>query len=150
MLSEPAQTDGLVEHTSDSQEYEWRKGKLNPPLLFAYREEQECTGFSPFELLYARDVRGPFDILKGHSKWRDGETWMWPRTLCRWKRLEEMLEHVHKNMKSAPTQEKSKNAWERSFQPGNRCIYYSETRLWRKLVRWTTTSGCQNAGRSWL
>ena len=35
------------------------------PLLFAYREApQEATGFSPFELLYRRSVRGPVQILK--------------------------------------------------------------------------------------
>ena len=35
------------------------------PLLFAYREaRQEATGFSPFELLYGRTVRGPVQILK--------------------------------------------------------------------------------------
>ena len=35
------------------------------PLLFAYREApQEAAGFSPFELLYGRTVRGPVQILK--------------------------------------------------------------------------------------
>jgi hypothetical protein len=35
------------------------------PLLFAYREvPQASTGFSPFELLYGRTVRGPITILK--------------------------------------------------------------------------------------
>ncbi|PIK56474.1 hypothetical protein BSL78_06637 [Apostichopus japonicus] len=35
------------------------------PLLFAYREApQDSTGFSPFELLYGRTVRGPMTILK--------------------------------------------------------------------------------------
>ena len=35
------------------------------PLLFAYREvPQESTGFSPFELLYGRTVRGPMQILR--------------------------------------------------------------------------------------
>ena len=39
-----------------------------PYLLFAYREvPQESTGFSPFELLYGRNVRGPLDVLR--------ETW---------------------------------------------------------------------------
>ena len=42
--------------------------KLIPYVLFAYREvPQESTGFSPFELLYGREVRGPLDVLK--------ETW---------------------------------------------------------------------------
>jgi len=36
-----------------------------PTLLFAYREvPQESLGFSPFELLYGRTVRGPMSILK--------------------------------------------------------------------------------------
>ena len=35
------------------------------PLLFAYRQvPQAFTGFSPFELLYGRTVRGPMTILK--------------------------------------------------------------------------------------
>ena len=35
------------------------------PHLFAYREApQEATGFSSFELLYGRTVRGPVQILK--------------------------------------------------------------------------------------
>ena len=34
-------------------------------ILFAYREvPQAATGFSPFELAFAREVRGPLDILK--------------------------------------------------------------------------------------
>jgi len=36
-----------------------------PALLFAYRDmPQESLGFSPFELLYGRTVRGPMSILK--------------------------------------------------------------------------------------
>ncbi|KAL8606779.1 hypothetical protein ACOMHN_049608 [Nucella lapillus] len=36
-----------------------------PALLFAYREvPQSSTGFSPFELLYGRKVRGPMRVLK--------------------------------------------------------------------------------------
>ena len=39
--------------------------KYLPALLFAIREvPQESLGFSPFELLYGRSVRGPIAILK--------------------------------------------------------------------------------------
>ncbi|XP_038062382.1 uncharacterized protein LOC119732846 [Patiria miniata] len=39
--------------------------KYLPALLFAYREvPQESTGFSPFELIYGRTLRGPMAILR--------------------------------------------------------------------------------------
>ena len=39
--------------------------RLLPYVLFAYREvPQSTTGFSPFKLLYGREVQGPLDVLK--------------------------------------------------------------------------------------
>ena len=68
------QTDGLVERCNGTlkkmfnkfaQEYPREWDRLIPYLLFAYREvPQESTGFSPFELLFGRHVRGPLDVLK--------------------------------------------------------------------------------------
>ena len=67
------QTDGLGERfnrtlksmllkTVYEEGNEW--DKLLPYVLFVYREvPQSSTGFSPFELLYGRAVRGPLDIL---------------------------------------------------------------------------------------
>ena len=43
-----------------------------PLLLYAYREvPQKSSGFSPFELIFGRDVRGPLDAVK--------ESWETPR-----------------------------------------------------------------------
>ena len=48
---------------SNEQPKEW--DRFIEPLLFAYREvPQESTGFSPFELLYGRTLRGPMSILR--------------------------------------------------------------------------------------
>ena len=41
-------------------------------LLFAYRDSPHCvTGFSPFTLLYGREVKGPLSLLK--SAWLEGD-----------------------------------------------------------------------------
>ena len=41
-----------------------------PALLFAYREvPQDSLGFSPFELLYGRTVKGPMQVLR--QLWTD-------------------------------------------------------------------------------
>ena len=67
------QTDGLVERfnqtlkamlsRSAEEEKDWHK--LLPYVLFAYREvPQETTGFSPFGLLYGREVRRPLDVIR--------------------------------------------------------------------------------------
>ena len=72
------QTDRLVERFNGTLKSMLRKcakeeGKdwdqLIPYVLFAYREApQESTGFSPFELLYGREVRGPLDVIK--EEWK--------------------------------------------------------------------------------
>ena len=52
------------------EQLEW--DRLLPYMLFAYREvPQDSTGFSPFELLYGRHVRGPLSVIR--------ETWEEPQ-----------------------------------------------------------------------
>ena len=53
----------MLRKMCEEQPKDWDR-YLNP-LLFAYREAvQESTGFSPFELLFGRVVRGPLAILR--------------------------------------------------------------------------------------
>ena len=75
------QTDGLVERFNQTLKSmlkrvlaeESRSWDLMVPyVLFVYREvPQESMGFSPFELIYSRDVRGPLDVLE--ESWSSGE-----------------------------------------------------------------------------
>lgn len=52
----------MLRKTATKNEKDWHK--LISHILFTYREVlQESTGFSPSELLYARNVRGPLDML---------------------------------------------------------------------------------------
>ncbi|CAM4665883.1 unnamed protein product [Lepidochelys olivacea] len=81
------QSNGLVERFNgtlkmmlktfmDQHPQDW--DKYLPHLLFAYREvPQESTGFSPFELLYGRRVRGPLDLMRDEWEGKatpDGES----------------------------------------------------------------------------
>ena len=66
--------DGLAERFNGTlkkmlskfvQEYPREWDRLIPYLLFAYKEvPQDSTGFSAFELLFGRHVRGPLDVLQ--------------------------------------------------------------------------------------
>lgn len=53
----------MLRKTVKEEDKDW--DKLIPFVLLAYREvPQESTGFSPFKLLYGREVQRPLDILK--------------------------------------------------------------------------------------
>lgn len=111
------QSDGLVERFNKTLKSLLRKtvtdtgkdwDKLLPFLLFAYREvPQASTGFSPFELLYGREVRGPLDVLK--ETWeadkRSSESVV-SHVLAMRDRMSSMTELVRKQLEKA--QEKQK------------------------------------------
>ena len=111
------QTDGLVEHFNKTLKALLRKlvikegrdwDRLLPYVLFAYRDiPQSTTGFSPFELLYCREVRDPLDVLK--EQWeaekRSDESVV-SHILAIRERMEEMTEIVSANLKEAQQQQK--------------------------------------------
>ena len=75
-----SQTDGMLERFHGTLKAMLRKCKdvkkewdtQVPFLLYAYREAiHATTGFSPFELVYARHTRGPLDVLK--EQWLAGK-----------------------------------------------------------------------------
>lgn len=112
------QTDGVVERFNQTLKAMLRKAatedgkdwdRLIPYLLFAYREvPQAFTGFSPFELLYGRQVRGPLDILKEtwEAKERSTESAV-SYVLAMREKLARMTELVQKNLSRAQVQQKA-------------------------------------------
>ena len=112
------QTDGLVERFNQTLKSMLRRAatdegkdwdKLVPYLLFAYREvPQASTGFSPFELLYGRDVRGPLDILREswESSQKSDENII-SYVLSTRDRLSNMAELVQENLSKAQARQKS-------------------------------------------
>ncbi|XP_040195045.1 uncharacterized protein LOC120928035 [Rana temporaria] len=102
--------------------------KYLPHLLFAYREvPQESTGFSPFELLYGRRVRGPLDLVR--AQWEGVED---PEglpilsyVLELRERLRDLTDLVHENMQSAQSQQKvwyDRAARNRTFYIGQKVL----------------------------
>ena len=107
------QTDGLVERFNQTLKQMLKKvatepnkkdwDKILPFLLFAYREvPQASTGFSPFELVFGRNVRGPLDVIK--ESWK--EVPKTPESVVSYvvsthNRLAEMSELVQSNMGKA-------------------------------------------------
>ena len=117
------QTDGLVEHFNKTLKSMFKKvaseegqdwDTLLPYILFAYREvPQAATGFSPFELVFGREVRGPLDILK--EGWEAGKRVsesIISHVLSLMERLELMFELVKEHV--SETQQKQKVWYDRT------------------------------------
>ena len=115
--------------------------KLIPYLLFAYREvPQATTGFSPFELLYGRDVRGPLDVLResweSHQRSSDSIV---SYVLTMREKMEKMSEIVQENISKAQRYQKKwydKNAREREFKEGDLVLVLLPTSTNKLLARW--------------
>ena len=144
------QTDGLVERFNQTLKSMLRKAatdegkdwdKLVPYLLFAYREvPQASTGFSPFELLYGRNVRGPLDILK--ESWeasKKSEESIVSYVLTTQGKLRKMAELVQENLGKAQGRQKTwydKKARVREFEPGDPVLVLLPTASSKLLAQW--------------
>ena len=117
------------------------RDKLIPYLLFAYREvPQATTGFSPFELLYGRDVRGPLDVLResweSHQRSSDSIV---SYVLTMREKMEKMSELVQENISKAQRYQKKwydQNAREREFKEGDLVLVLLPTSTNKLLARW--------------
>ena len=144
------QTDGMVERFNKTLKSMLRKlvegeGKnwdvFHPYLLFAYREvPQSSTGFSPFELLYGREVRGPLDVLR--ETWVVGEKSKESTVsyvLAMREKLKEMTEIVQENVSKEQSRQKrwyEKGAQTREFKPGDLVLVLLPTSSNKLLAQW--------------
>ena len=131
----------MLKRLCSEQPRQWQR-YINP-LLFAYREvPQESTGFSPFELLYGRAVRGPMFILKE----------LWTKELQEpevknsyqyvfdlREKLEDTLKLAHTELKKA--QHKGKHYYDRKakvrrFAQGDKVLILLPTDHNKLLMQW--------------
>lgn len=113
------------------------------PLLFAYREvPQESLGYSPFELLYGRNVRGPMTILK--ELWtQEAITPEVKRTyqyvLDLWNRLQQTCDLAHQELvRAQKRQHRYSNMGKRGrfFKPGDRVLLLLTAEQNKLLMKW--------------
>ena len=107
-------------------------------LLFAYREvPQASTGFSPFELLYGRNVRGPLDILK--ESWeasRKSTESVVSYVLMIQERLAKLRDSVQENLKNAQATQKEWYDRHAQNQPGDQVLVLLPTSTNKLLAEW--------------
>ncbi|XP_067939845.1 LOW QUALITY PROTEIN: uncharacterized protein [Watersipora subatra] len=113
------------------------------PALFAYREvPQESTGFSPFELLYGRTIRGPMDILRQLWTQDDavGETKSsYQHVFDLRAKLEDTMELAQKALEGNKQRYKhyfDKKAKKREFQKGDKVLILLPTNHNKLLMHW--------------
>ncbi|KAI2648139.1 Transposon Ty3-I Gag-Pol polyprotein [Labeo rohita] len=144
------QTDGLVERFNGTLKNMLKKfvdetgrdwDKWIPFLLFAYREVPQCsTGFSPFELLYGRQVRGPLDMLKeGWTAEEPAQCSVASYILQMRDKLENFRNMAQENLQMAQKKQKvwyDKHARERELQPGQKVLVVLPSGTCKLLAKW--------------
>ena len=147
-----AQCNGLVERSHETLKQMLRRmcaerpkdwDRYLPALLFAVREvPQESLGFSPFELLYGRNVRGPMAILR--ELWTDEVEYEEVRSTYDYvinlrKRLEHTCELAMKNLQKVQGKQKvyyDRRAKPRSFKVGDKVLLLLPTDSNKLLLQW--------------
>ncbi len=144
------QTDGLVERFNGTLKSMLKKfvaetgrdwDKWIPFLLFAYREVPQCsTGFSPFELLYGRQVRGPLDMLK--EEWtaeKPAQCSVISYVLQMRDKLETFRTLAKENLQDAQKRQKvwyDNHAREKNLKPGQKVLVLLPSGACKLLAKW--------------
>lgn len=112
-------------------------------LLFAYREvPQESTGFSPFELLYGRTVRGPMNILR--TLWTKDTDDVEVKNTYEYvfelrNKMEQTLQIAQEELRKSQTRYKhyyDRRSKKRTFQPGDEVLVLLPSNNNKLLMQW--------------
>ncbi|XP_054925300.1 uncharacterized protein [Dermacentor andersoni] len=117
--------------------------RLLAPLLFAYREvPQASMGFSPFELIYGRHIRGPLSLLKelwtGDHLGEEIKT-TYGYVLDLRDRLEKTLRLAQENLSRSKTTQKmyyDRGSKIRQLKVGDRALILLPTTTNKLLMHW--------------
>ncbi|XP_071818156.1 uncharacterized protein [Apostichopus japonicus] len=146
------QTNGLVERFNGTLKSMLRAfvtqqpeslDRYIPYLLFAYREvPQSSTGFSPFELLYGRKVKGPLDVLKEEICNPEGQCRnenILEYVLDMRNRMRELTAMVQENLAAAQNQQKEwydRTARRRCYGVGQQVLVFLPTASGKLQAEW--------------
>ena len=101
-------------------------------MLFAYRESpHETTGYSPFELLYGRQVRGPLQLMK--ENWEDDQTIEEESLESYIIKIRDRIEKLHELASFIEMEAKSKV---RDLEPGQRVLALLPTSNSNLMAEW--------------
>uniref|UniRef100_A0A1X7U6I7 Integrase catalytic domain-containing protein n=1 Tax=Amphimedon queenslandica TaxID=400682 RepID=A0A1X7U6I7_AMPQE len=144
------QTDGLVERFNKTLKSLLRRliredgrdwDKFIPYVLFTYREvPQTTTGFSPFELLFGREVRGHLDVLK--EEWEAREKTIESvvsHIIGMQERMQVMSELVKENTEKQQAKQKrwyDRTTRERELSPEDKVLVLLPTSSNKLLAQW--------------
>ena len=129
----------MLRGTAANEGRDW--DKVIPYLLFAYREvPQASTGFSPFEFLYGRAVKGILDILKEcwEASPKSSESIV-SYVLTMQEELAKMSELAFGNIRKTQQQRKrwyDQIAWDHEVQVGERVLLLLPTSTKKLLALW--------------
>ncbi|XP_073721145.1 uncharacterized protein [Misgurnus anguillicaudatus] len=146
------ETDGLVERFNQTLVQMLRKfvnevgndwDQWLPYVLFAYREvPQSSTGFSPFQLMYGHEVKGPLSLIRelweGDTMTRDKPNVI-DYVLAMRQKLQRMTELATTHLSEAQKRQKTwydRKTERRSFEPGQKVLVMLPTCENKLLGKW--------------
>jgi hypothetical protein len=112
------------------------------PLLFAYREvPQASTGFSPFELLFGYEVRGPLFLIKDNflDNASDEQISVVQHVIKIRDQIKELVDMANNNEVGAKRKQKlyyDKNSRKRKLHPGDKVLILLPTSSNKLLAEW--------------